>query len=105
MRRRNWRRMAVLGVGLASACVTPTQIAKDRLSEEYNCPENNIEVTPLAGNAFRATGCGYSATYDCTTVKDSGTTCVKEAGASALPVLPPPPGSPPPPPPPPPSAK
>jgi hypothetical protein len=105
-RRRGLKRMALLGLGFTAACVTPNQIAIDRLSEEYHCPPNNITVTPLAGNAFRADGCGYTATYDCTVVKDSGTTCVKEAGASPVPVVPPPPGLPPPgPPPPPPGAK
>ena len=36
-----------------------------RYAREYNCPRSQVTVADLGGEAYRATGCGQSATYSC----------------------------------------
>ena len=36
-----------------------------RAADEWNCPESSIQVTEAGQNAYRVTGCGRSAYYDC----------------------------------------
>jgi hypothetical protein len=80
------RGFVVMSAALASACtVGNAGTVKDRMSAEYSCPADSITVTTLPGNAYRAEGCGHTATFAC---GPEGTTptCTKEAGSSTPPV-------------------
>lgn len=79
------RILGIVGASLASACVVGTAgIVQDRMSKEYNCPFDSITVTTLPGSAYRAEGCGYTATFACNP-NGSIPTCTKEAGGSTPP--------------------
>jgi hypothetical protein len=58
------------------------------MAEEYNCHQGNMTVTELAANGYRVTGCGSTATYDCSVGANGTMTCVKEAGSSPVPEVP-----------------
>jgi hypothetical protein len=59
----------------------------ERMAEDYGCRQGNMPVTELAANGYRVTGCGYTATYDCSSGRYGSFTCVKEAGSSPVPAL------------------
>jgi hypothetical protein len=40
-------------------------IAVGRASIEFPCPQQDLTVTDLPGYAYRVTGCGLLATYEC----------------------------------------
>jgi hypothetical protein len=41
------------------------QIALGRAAIEFACPQHDLSVVDLPGYAYRVTGCGFYATYEC----------------------------------------
>lgn len=77
------RSLLVAIAAMASACtVGNAGTVHDRMSKEYNCPWDSITVTTLPGSAYRAEGCGKTATFACGP-EGSIPTCTKEAGSSS----------------------
>jgi hypothetical protein len=75
----------MLLAALAPACtVGNAGTVKDRMSAEYNCPADSISITTLPGSAYRAEGCGHTATFACGP-EGSTPTCTKEAGSLTSP--------------------
>lgn len=81
--------MKTLGMGsfaavilaTATGCVSGAQLAVQRASREYDCPESEFEATWLSyaeeGNSiYKVEGCGIVATYVCDEVASS---CIKES--------------------------
>ena len=79
----NIRCLVIAVAALASACtVGNAGTVQDRMSKEYNCPWDSITVTTLPGSAYRAEGCGKTATFACGP-EGSIPHCTKEAGSSS----------------------
>ena len=72
----------LMGLGLAHlvGCVSSQQLAVERASREYDCPENELEATWLSssriGEVYKVEGCGVVATYVCDEVRSE---CLKES--------------------------
>ena len=49
-------------------------IVRMRASSEFPCDANKLTVENLGGDAFRAEGCGFHATYECIADVNSGDT-------------------------------
>ena len=52
-----------------------------RFSKEFSCAEQDVQVEDLGGSAYRASGCGQTATYVCNTGRyqnEAGLACAKE---------------------------
>ena len=49
-------------------------IARMRASLEFPCDPTKVHVENLGGDAFRAEGCGFHATYECYADYNSGDT-------------------------------
>jgi len=66
-------------VVLGSGCVLPQDIVRQRFTADTSCAEPQIAVKELPGSAYRADGCGLSATYVCTVEDGSTKACVRES--------------------------
>lgn len=40
-------------------------VARTRAANDFNCSEDQIEITEVGGTSYRATGCDHSQVYDC----------------------------------------
>jgi hypothetical protein len=80
-----WPIVAVL-LALSSACIYASmpKVVRERMALDYNC-QGDITVTDLPASAYRATGCGFTATYVCS-VPNGVLACIKEAGSSPVPM-------------------
>ena len=84
----HWQPRAVFFLGFLGGCaMTSSDVVRERMAEEYNCHQGDMTVTELAGNGYRVTGCGSTATYDCSVGANGALTCVKEAGSSPVPAV------------------
>lgn len=67
-----------------TGCISHAGVVTKRFSGEFNCPEEQVSVTELGGNAHRAAGCRRTAIYTCigpdgNAIGDSdAVTCVKD---------------------------
>jgi len=89
-RQLDWRLWTVLGVGLTSACLhgpSNAQVVRERMAEEYNCHQGEMVVTEFIANGYQVTGCGLTASYDCSVGRYNVLTCAKEAGSSPVPTV------------------
>jgi hypothetical protein len=50
----------------SSGCASIAGVARARAASDFQCREDQIEITELGGTSFRATGCDRSEVYDCT---------------------------------------
>lgn len=51
------------------------QIVLQRASIEFPCPQDELEAVALGGYAYRASGCGEYATYECYLDPNEGEHC------------------------------
>jgi len=65
--------------GLVSGCILPGDVVRQRFVADTQCAEQSVKVTGLPGNAYRAEGCGVTATYACTVGEAGLTGCMREA--------------------------
>ena len=73
-------------VGGLVGCTTQTGAVEARAASDFGCDEWKIEVEDVGGNAYRAKGCGRSATYVCVGGGGYGSpTCIKESSGDPLP--------------------
>jgi hypothetical protein len=54
-----------LVVALASGCVWTSDVVQRQMSADNDCPVDYVAVSQLPGNAYRAVGCGHTATFYC----------------------------------------
>lgn len=47
-------------------------IVRDRASFEFPCDPDKIAIENLGGDAYRAVGCGFHATYECDADENAG---------------------------------
>jgi hypothetical protein len=47
------------------------------MSGDMRCPEDKIEVKPLTGGGYEASGCGKSEVYDCTWPEGGTRSCTR----------------------------
>ncbi len=57
-------------IGIASllvlnGCVTAKDVAKARAASDFECREDQIQISEIGGTSYRATGCDKSQVYDC----------------------------------------
>jgi len=57
------------------------------MSVDAKCPEDKVEVKPLAGGGYQADGCGKSAVYECSWPEGGTRSCTRR-GAPPPPSLP-----------------
>ena len=69
---------------LVSACTGMTSVVQSRMAADYHCPADTVTVTRLPGSAYRADGCGHTATFVCT-LPDGVPACVKESASLSTP--------------------
>jgi hypothetical protein len=70
----NFRLAVALGLALAaSGCSNILQTVKTRAAFDFNCPEDQINVSPLGGYAYGAKGCGK--VLKCNDVPYAGLLC------------------------------
>ena len=76
-----WRRILtpVVFVVLGTGCILPEDIVRQRFAADTSCVERQIAVKDLPGSAYRADGCGLSATYVCTVEDGSTRACIRES--------------------------
>ncbi len=68
--------LTVMGCGVAGAAHT----VRVRYAAEYGCAESSVTVASLAGNAYRARGCGPDVSYVCDVKAfDSDRTCIADS--------------------------
>jgi hypothetical protein len=80
MRRASWTVVAFLLAG----CVLPADLVRQRFSVDVQCAESSVQVAPLPANAYRAEGCGRTATYVCPVSEGATTSCIRESEPRAL---------------------
>jgi hypothetical protein len=72
--------------------------AQTRAANDFGCDSSQVDVTPIGGGAYRATGCGYAATYVCqpsakprwfgdSSALESSHICQREAEPAPRPVV------------------
>jgi hypothetical protein len=61
-------------------CVTSQGVAKQRASHDFSCPEDQVQVTRIAGSSYDASGCGKKAVYNC--AAGNTVVCVPEHSSS-----------------------
>lgn len=70
---------ALLGLGLLSlalaGCHGFEPSVRRGMSNDSRCPEDKVEVKPLPGGGYEASGCGKSQVYDCTWPEGGTRTC------------------------------
>jgi hypothetical protein len=77
--------------GDISVCVRadPSETVQKRMAADTGCAVASVTVTELPGNAYRAVGCGQTATFVCTLANYNGIqnplSCIKEMLSSAAP--------------------
>lgn len=77
MSRSRTPRLVVLGllaVGIG-ACHGFEPTVRRGMSFDAKCPEDKIEVKPLGGGGYQASGCGKSVVYDCSWPEGGTRTC------------------------------
>jgi len=78
------RRIALVAAGLLSGCVLPMDIVRQRFTADTQCVEQSVQVSELPGSAYRADGCGLSATYVCTVQEGQVLACIRESAVQAV---------------------
>ncbi len=68
----------------------PSDTVQKRMAADTGCALAAVTVTELPGNAYRALGCGQTATFVCALSNYSGIqsplSCIKEGASSAAPL-------------------
>lgn len=79
------RRIFVVAALATSACATHAGTVRTRAANDFRCPEPQVAVVDIGGNAYRATGCGRQANYTCQTNPRASwdITCSREAEPTA----------------------
>jgi len=76
----------LVGLGLLAVALTSCHgfepSVRRNMSGDVRCPEEKIEVKPLPGGGYEASGCGKSEVYDCTWPEGGTRTCTRR-GAPA----------------------
>jgi hypothetical protein len=54
-----------LGWVVLTGCVSAAGVARTRAANDFQCREDQIQITEIGGTSFRATGCDRSEVYDC----------------------------------------
>lgn len=57
--------LLVLAAVGTSGCLSSRRLAVSDASEDLACPKKQLEVHTIGNGAYRATGCGRTATYQC----------------------------------------
>ena len=47
------------------------------MSNDERCPEDKIQIKPLTGGGYEASGCGKTEVYDCTWPEGGTRTCTR----------------------------
>lgn len=66
--------LGLLAVGI-SACHGFEPTVRRGMSFDAKCPDDKIEVKPLGGGEYQASGCGKSVVYDCSWPEGGTRTC------------------------------
>jgi hypothetical protein len=66
--------LGLLGLALAG-CHGFEPTVRRGMSGDVKCPEDKIEVKPLASGGYEASGCGKSQIYDCSWPEGGKRTC------------------------------
>ena len=65
-RRRPAVNLAVMALGvLVSACHGYESTVRQRVAEDWHCPETSIQVKSVRQGTYQADGCGKTATFVC----------------------------------------
>ena len=78
--------LGMLGITLGG-CHGFEPTVRRSMSADARCPEEKIEVKPVTGSGYQASGCGKSDVYDCTWPEGGKRTCTRR-GAPPAPGLP-----------------
>lgn len=66
----------LLAVAL-SGCHGFEPTVRRSMSADARCPEDKIEVKPLTGGGYQASGCGKSDVYDCSWPEGGARSCTR----------------------------
>jgi hypothetical protein len=66
--------LGLLAVGIGG-CHGFEPTVRRGMSFDAKCPEDKIEVKPLGGGGYQASGCGKSVVYDCSWPEGRTRTC------------------------------
>jgi hypothetical protein len=81
------RRLSLLAFGLLG-CSGLEGAVRDRMAADTGCSADDVHVSRLPASAYRAVGCGRTATYVCT-LPDGVIACSRESGPEAVVQVPP----------------
>lgn len=56
---------AALAAWLVSACFSGRSVAASSAADDLACPKENVKILTIGRGAYRAIGCGRTATYEC----------------------------------------
>jgi len=74
--------LGLLAAALAS-CHGFEPTVRRNTSVDARCPEDKIEVKPLPGGGYQASGCGKSDVYDCSWPEGGTRTCTRRGAPPA----------------------
>ena len=57
--------LSILALTAGCGGAPPQTVVQTRASNEFGCAKDQLQVQPLGGTSYKATGCGQTATYTC----------------------------------------
>jgi hypothetical protein len=62
--------LSLAGAAALAGCLfgqgaSPQTVVQTRASNELSCAKDKLQIQPLGGTSYKATGCGMTATYTC----------------------------------------